>query len=81
MIESIGEADTREQRFRLGTRIAGADARNAQRHHRVFHRGEFRQQVMELEHEPDVAIPERHAGFIVHGGDLMLADRDAAAVD
>ena len=53
---------------------------DAQRHLHVLPRGELRQQVVELEHEADVLVPEGHASCVVHGGQLHVAHLHQAAI-
>ena len=81
MIEAIAQPDSREQCFGPWTRVGRGQARDAQRHHRVLHRREFRQQVVELEHEPDMPVAKRDPRLVVHRRDAVFADRDVAAVD
>ena len=60
MIEPLAEADALEQRLRGGAGLDGRTPRDTHRHLGVLERRELRQQVMELEDEPDLRVPERH---------------------
>ena len=62
-------------------RLAPRLPRDAQRHRHVLDGAELRQQVVELEDEPDVPVPERDPLVVAGGGQLGPRDRDAAPVD
>ena len=55
--------------------------RNPQRHLRVLERRELGQQVVELKHEPDLPVAERHEVGIGQRRDLGAADDDPAVAD
>ena len=50
------------------------------RQHDIFERREFRQQMMKLVDEPDLAAPQRRAGLVSHADGRHAGDIDLAAV-
>ncbi len=65
VVLSVVDPHVGEQGPRLLSSFDRCDARYERRHHHVFQRGEFAQQVMELEDEPHVAV--------AHVGEFFVA--------
>src|SRR5688572_3753728 len=74
MIETIAEAHASQQRLRTRTRVDDLDARNAQRHFRIFDRRKLRQQMVELKDEADVLVAKRHELGITDACDIDIAN-------
>ena len=61
--------------------IAGlgfGDFADQERHHHVFQRGKFGQQVVELVNEAEVAVAQRAEGFLAHLREVAAEQGDAA---
>ena len=61
--------------------LAGRKSANAEGHFDVFERRELRQQMVELEDEPDVPVPEPDARGVVHLINRGVADANRAGVE
>ena len=79
--EPLFEADAPQQRFGPRPSLSHRHPRDAQRHLGVLERIELRQQVMELEHEADVAIAECHHLRIRQHRQVDAVDRNRALID
>ena len=66
VLQALTEADALQQFFRATRRFACRHPRNPHRHLDVLERRELRQQVMELEDEADVPVPELDQRRITH---------------
>ena len=71
-------ADAGEQRARPLPHVRHGGTGDAHRHPHVFDRIELRQQVVELEHEPDLLIPEGHQRRVGHVGQRASTHGDLA---
>ena len=76
MLEPLAEPDPRQQARRARLPLRRRPPRDAHRHLGVLERGELRQQVMELEHEADVPVPERDELRVGSDASSALADPD-----
>src|SRR5258705_89172 len=81
MPQPLLEAHASQQRRRPMTGVVDGLARDAHRHLDVLERVEFRQQVMELKDEADVAVPELDEGGVVHRREFELLDPNRSAID
>ena len=80
MRQAIAQSKALEYGAGTRPRLGGRDARNAQRHFRVLERGELRKQMVELEDEADVLVPEGRQRFVCHGADVRIADPDGPGI-
>ncbi len=64
---------------RLRLRLAAP--RDAQRHRRILQRGEFSQQMVELEYEADVPVAKCGQGVLGQRGKVGFSDSDGAGVE
>ena len=80
MAQPLDETDTRQKRRRPCARLRYRLARDAHGHLDVLERREFRQQVVKLEDETDVAVAELDARGIAHRRQLVVPDADRPAV-
>ena len=77
MGQPLTESDARAAVPRPGRGTPAASAaRDAHRHLDVLERGELRQQMVKLEDEPDVSVPERHDLGIGQRGQHRAVDDD-----
>jgi hypothetical protein len=81
MRRAFGQSDTPEQRQRLGGSIAGCVTRDAEGHLDVLSRRKLRQQVVKLEHETHVPVPEPHPRIVVHRPDVCVADANRSGIE
>jgi hypothetical protein len=58
MVHARTQPNASEQIGRAALRLRRRDTANAKRHHDVFERGELAQQVVVLEHEPDLSVAD-----------------------
>ena len=60
MVEAVAQADASQKLVRAGSGIGDRNPGDAHRHLRIFQGGELGQEVVELEHEADMPVSERH---------------------
>ncbi|HEX7779284.1 MAG TPA: hypothetical protein VF424_08610 [Vicinamibacterales bacterium] len=81
VMRTIGQPHPVEQGLRAHPPLTGRQPRNSEGHLDVFERRELRQQVMELEDESDMAIPESHACGVIHLIDRGVTDANRPGVE
>ena len=80
VLEPPFQPHSRQQRRGARPRFRHAHPRDPQRHLGILDGREFRQQVVELEHEADIAIPESDEIGIGHLRHAVIADVDDAGI-
>jgi hypothetical protein len=80
-VDLVAEADEIEQVIRAFAHLGAAHhAGAAHRDLHVFRRGEFLEQKMELEDEPDLLVAKDREGVVVEAGNLVPRNVDGAGV-
>ncbi len=72
------QADLFQPRHRGPGRLGAGDAPDQQRHHDVLERGELRQQVMDLPHEPDRPVAQVRQLGVRQRRDVLRPEIDSA---
>src|SRR5688572_13520308 len=80
MREPIAKSKTLEYGYGPTFRLGRRHPRNAQRHLRVFERGKFRKEVVELKDEADLPVPEARQRLVAHRTDIGVAYGDGAGI-
>lgn len=80
MVEPIAKSHPRQQLSGAPPRLGQVDAGNAHGHLDVLRGIELRQQVVELEHESDVPVPELDARGVTHRCDFRSSHLNRAGV-
>ena len=81
MREPLPQPDAIQQRLGAPLAFLGGTPGNAHRHAGVLERGEFGEQVVELEHEADVTVAEGDERVARHRAEVRVADANRSAVD
>ena len=81
VVAPLAQTDLREQRLGPRPPLGGRQPSDPERHLGVLERRELRQEVVELEDEADVAVPEGDELAIGHPRDLPPLDPDRPLVD
>jgi hypothetical protein len=80
MVEPLPEADASEQLRRALPRLLERAAGNAHRHLHVLSGVEFRQQMVKLKDESNVAVPELHQLAVAQGSQVRVGNANLAFV-
>jgi hypothetical protein len=79
VVETLGEADRGEQIRRAPACGFGRRAGDQGGHHDVLEGGEVRQEMMELEDEPDLAIPKVREVTVALAGQILAVEPHLAS--
>ncbi|MNM27476.1 hypothetical protein D3C81_379690 [compost metagenome] len=78
VVQAMAEANRFQQRSRTRTGLRHCGAGQHHRHHHVFQRGEFRQQVVELVDETQRLVAQQAARGVRQRGHALTGDIDLA---